>query len=158
MIFSTTAVSFTRPNDTTAYTAGDLVANSTTAGSVTPLTFNIPYGKGVKLWGANLLKSTTTTTNATFKLHLYKDSPTCSNGDNGAWLTTCSGYQGSITIDASVNTFSDDGQAIGAVTSGPEYFLTDSDQLLYGLLTATAGYAPGAQEVFTIQLLGESSM
>ena len=33
--------SFTRPGDTTPYASGDLVANSTTAGSVVPLTFTI---------------------------------------------------------------------------------------------------------------------
>jgi hypothetical protein len=30
---------FTRPSDTTAYASGDLVANSTTAGSVVPMSF-----------------------------------------------------------------------------------------------------------------------
>lgn len=35
MLITTLSGSFTRPSDTTAYASGDLVANSTTAGSVT---------------------------------------------------------------------------------------------------------------------------
>ena len=40
----------TRPADTTAYASGDLVANSTTAGSVTPLTFNAGASQGSVLF------------------------------------------------------------------------------------------------------------
>jgi hypothetical protein len=35
------SASFTRPADTNAYAAGDLVANSVTAGSVIPMTFAV---------------------------------------------------------------------------------------------------------------------
>src|SRR6185437_974597 len=82
------SANFTRPADTTAYATGDLVANSTTAGSVTPLSFTAPrYATGSgQVRRARLKKSTNTTTNATFRLHLYATSPTPTNGDNGAWL------------------------------------------------------------------------
>src|SRR5690606_2424241 len=93
--------SFARPADTTQYGQNDLVANSATAGDVEPLTFVIPYGSGLKIWRAGLLKSSTTTTNAVFRLHLYKDKPTCANGDNDTWSTTVSGYQGFIDINNS---------------------------------------------------------
>lgn len=37
---------FSRPADNTAYTAGDNIANSTTAAEVTPLTFSLPRSSG----------------------------------------------------------------------------------------------------------------
>src|SRR3569833_86506 len=84
------SASFTRPADTTAYASGDLVANSTTAGSVTPLTFTLgntfPQGQ-LRLTRARIYKSGTTATNANFRLHLYEASPVPANGDNGAWST-----------------------------------------------------------------------
>lgn len=39
MYFGMRAPRMTRPNNTTAYTNGDLVANNATAGSVVPLVF-----------------------------------------------------------------------------------------------------------------------
>src|SRR5712691_5766738 len=95
------SATFTRPADTTAYTSGDLVGNSTTAGSVVPISFTFP-AKRVKLYGAKITKSAAAVTNAKFRLHLYKDSPTPANGDNGAWSTTSANWIGSIDIDMSV--------------------------------------------------------
>jgi hypothetical protein len=46
------SASFTRPNNTTAYASGQLVANSTTAGSVAPMAFvlGIPTGSANSAW------------------------------------------------------------------------------------------------------------
>lgn len=161
MIIFETSSSFSRPADTTQYTQNDLVANSATAGSVTPLSFKIP-GRGMKIWRAVLLKSSTTVTNANFRLHLYKDSPTCANGDNGAWSTTVSGYQGYIQIDASGTTFTDDSSGSGVFVNNsvfaPMFVMADLDRRLYGLLqnTTATGYAPADSESFTVTLLGEA--
>lgn len=159
-IIEVTSNTITRPNDSTDYADTDLVANSTTAGSVTPFTFRLPYGRGLKLWKANLLKSSTLATNTSFRLHLYKDSPTCSNGDNGAWLTTVSGYQGFITLSGTATTFSDDHLSTGTfITSSvfaPMLLVADVDQRIYGLLEAKAAYDPTALETFTATLIGEA--
>src|SRR5689334_10112995 len=66
------AASFTRPADTTAYASGDLVANNTSAGSVTPMTFAAARAadKGFMVRRARMKKSTTGTTGAQFRLHL----------------------------------------------------------------------------------------
>ncbi len=154
------SASFTRPNDTTQYGSGDLIANSTTAGSVSPMTFVIPYGRGFKLQRVGLLHSATTVTDAQFRIHLYKDSPTCANGDNSAWSTTVSGYLGYVDIDGQNQAFSDDGMAYGVYVNNsvfaPMCILTDVDQKVYGLLEARDTYTPAAQEVFTLTLLGEA--
>jgi hypothetical protein len=84
------SASFTRPNDTTAYAVGDLVANATTAGAVLPLQIGLgnqfPNGM-TRLTRARLVKSGTGVANASFRVHLYETPPTPANGDNGAWST-----------------------------------------------------------------------
>lgn len=158
--FDTFSPSFTRPADTTAYASTDLVANSVTAGSVTSLVFNIPYGRGVKIHRAGITKSGATSTNASFRLHLYKDSPTPTNGDNSTWLTTVSGYLGFIDVVLSGQTFSDESAGYGVFVNNsvfaPMFFRVDKDQLVYGLLEARAAYTPESEEVFTVSLHGES--
>lgn len=145
--------SFTRPNDTTAYASGDLVANSTTAGSVTPLTLRVGrQTAGGMIRRVRIVKSGTTTSNATFRLHLYTASPTPANGDNGAWSTSgAAGYMGYMDVTAANTLAFTDGTAVHAAAGlGTEINYTAST--LYGLLEAKAAYTPGAQEVFTVSL------
>lgn len=150
----------TRPADTTAYASGDLVANSTTAGSVTNLQFTtlarISGGSGV-IVGAQIQKSTNTTTNAAFRLHLFNTAPTyTSAGDNSAMTTvvvaSAKGYLGYIDVSAMVG-FSDVAWGSGAPDNsrgGIPYVATA--QIIYGLLEARGAYTPGNAEVFTITL------
>jgi hypothetical protein len=83
IIFQATAV--TRPNDTTAYSVGDLLANNTTAGSVTPITLTL--GRLTNLGGIlrrlRLMTTDANFFNATVRVHLFRDSPTLGVGDNG---------------------------------------------------------------------------
>lgn len=150
-----TSTSFTRPADTTAYAANDLVANSTTAGSVVPMSFTIPKLSGFKLYKVSIARSNATVTNAKFNLHLYGLSPTCSNGDNGAWLTTASNWLGSFAVDGSTQTFSDTSTAY-AISATYPFLLLPAGRTIYGLLQATAAYTPASAEVFTVTLTGES--
>lgn len=146
---------FTRPADTTAYASGDLVANSTTAGSVTPMSFAIGRfagGSGM-IRRARIRKSGTSVTNASFRIHLYNVSPTPSNGDNGAWLTNqAANYMGAI--DVSVNTAFTDGAAGNGVPNiGSEInFAISSGTTVFGLLAATAAYTPASGESFSVEL------
>ena len=155
------SASFTRPSDTTQYAQNDLVANSTTAGSVVPMPFFLP-SQGLKIWRVALFKTSTTITNAAFRLHLYADSPTVANGDNGALSTSTSGYQGFIDIAAAAVANTDDYLAHGVYVNNsvfaPMYLVADKDRRIYGLLqnTAATGYIPASAEGFTVTLLGES--
>jgi hypothetical protein len=142
----------TRPADTTAYASGDLVANSTTAGSVTPMSFTVSRGTatGGMVRRCRIRTSSTSITNATFRLHLYAASPTCTNGDNGAWLTdNATNYVGSldVTIDKA---FSDGAAGNGVPSVGNEINFTSTTY--YGLLEARAAYTPTSGEVFTVEL------
>lgn len=159
-----TSNTITRPNDTTAYASGDLVANSTTAGSVTPFTFYSSTTKlgGMKVWRASLNKSGAVATNANFRLHLYESQPTVTNGDNAAWLSTSSGYLGSIDIDVTGKTFSAGTSGSGVYTNNsvfaPLLVVAPQGGVFYGLLEARAAYTPTANETFTVSLIGEEYM
>lgn len=148
-----TQATFTRPADTTAYTANDLVANSVTAGSVVPMTFSLPRNAGVKLYRASVSVNSAVPTNLKFNLHLYGSLPTCTNGDNGAWLTTSSNWLGSVAIDGTTQTFSDNSVGWSTLTTYPLLLVSKT---VYGLLQATAAYTPTSGEIFTVTLTGES--
>ena len=159
-IIKVTSQTITRPNDTTAYASGDLIANNTTAGSVTPFAFNVGFSRGLKVHKVALTKSTTTSANTTLRFHLYTDSPTCSNGDNGAWLTTLAGWEGCFDLVGTGQTFSASHTCVGIYTNNslaqPFFMVSDIDGYVYGLLEARAAYAPGAQETFYVTLYGEA--
>lgn len=144
---------FTRPANTTAYASGQLVANSTTAGSVVPVTlavsrindgpFTIPR--------IRLKKSNNSLTNAQFRVHLYRNSPTIANGDGATWSTTESEYLGSfdVTMDRS---FTDLAKGIGIPNNGSAVIGVPASGTvnIFALIEARAAYTPVSGEVFTI--------
>lgn len=146
------SANFTRPSDTTAYASGDLVANSTTAGSVVPMTFTMrPENRGTMIRRVRIKKSGTSVTSASFRLHIYRTaSITCANGDNGAWSTDgVAGYVGSIDVTVD-KAFTDGAQGVGAPSSGSE--MNYDIGTCYGLLEARGAYTPASAEVFTVEL------
>lgn len=149
---------FNRPADTTPYASGDLVANSTTAGSVVPLSWSAARytGGSAIVRRARLKKSTTSISLANFRLHLYADDPSAAtgitNGDNGAWLTKIAGYLGSIDIIVN-RAFSDASSGNGIPNIGSDItFIPVSGSTIYGLLEARDAYVPGNAETFTVEL------
>lgn len=152
MRINNVSASFTRPEDTTAYGSGDLVANSTTAGSVVPMSIALanPAQRTATVKRVRLLKSGTTATNGAFRVHFYGASPTVANGDNGAWSSSqAANYFGSI--DVTVLAFSDGCAAAGAATAGAEVqIVLASGSTVYCLLEARGAYTPASAEVFTL--------
>ena len=159
-ILKATSQTITRPADTTAYNSGDLVANNTTAGSVTPFSFKVPKAAGVKLHRVAVAKSAASVTNAAFRVHLYSDSPTVANGDNGAFSSTASSYVGFFDIAAPATAFSNTYYASGIYVNNsltaPLFFVSDADGYLYGLLEARGAYTPANAETFSVTLFGEA--
>jgi hypothetical protein len=155
LIVVTPSASFTRPNNTTAYASGNLVANSVTAGSVVPMKWTlgrVPNGTFL-IRRVKMYTSSTSITLTTFNVHFYQSLPTCTNGDGGAWLTTTSGWIGSIQAAvANWNAFSDGAAGIGAVALGLELngACAAGSTSIYGLVQAAAAYTPTANEVITV--------
>lgn len=150
------SANFTRPADTTAYAAGDLVANSTTAGSVTPMSLTVMSTPGGQSFirRATLRKSTTTSTSAAFRVHLFSSAPTVTNGDNGAIsIAGVANYLGTFNFGSMLGVFSDGIAAQGVPSTGAEIALKlASGTTVYALVEALAAYAPGNAEVFTLSL------
>lgn len=152
------SANFTRPNDTTAYAVGDLIANSTTAGSVAPMSFaNIARvaAGAASIIKARLSKTSTGITGASFLLHLYGASPTVTNGDNGAWLSAQAlTYLGAFEFSLTNMKVFSDGVSCNGITQTGYPITVDlaSGTTVYGLLEARGAYAPGNAETFTITL------
>lgn len=151
---SNPSANFTRPNDTTAYASGDLVANSTTAGSVAAMTFAVARiaAGSVMLRRCRLQKSGTSVTNASFRVHLFAAAPgTVTNGDNGAFsVSGAADYLGAfdVTVDRA---FTDGALGFGNPVVGFEMGVKlASGTTIRGLIEARAAYTPAANEVFTV--------
>lgn len=168
-IYKQTA-SIIRPNDLIAYTSGDLVANSTTAGSVTPFTFTMPLGSpGFLLTNVKLTIAASVplnTTNRQYTLWLYQLSPVVTNGDNGAFISTEANFLGNVYLDATQYVFQSS-QVLDALTpvdpnTIPVFAdttpgVSGSSNQIYGLLQATpqsGGINPSANELYIVTLVG----
>lgn len=144
--------STTLPSGTPTYASGQLMANSATAGSVVPMTFNLSRvaGKGGMIRRVRMRKTGTSLTGASVRLHLYKLLPTCSNGDNGVWLTNnAANYVGSLDVTFD-KAFTDGASGNGVPNMGSEINFTSDTY--YGLLEARGAYTRAAGEVVTCEL------
>lgn len=152
------SATFTRPADTTAYASGDLVANSTTAGSVALMSWSFG-GDGVWLRRLLVTKSDPDIVSASFRLWLHNDSAvTFSNGDNGALSIASSTLPIANVAAGQPIDFSFDYSLTG---SGDVAVATWDPGLVYlppttyGFVEARAAYTPGSAEVFTFYLRGD---
>lgn len=138
---------FTRPADTTAYASGDLIANSTTAGSVVPMSLPVQPGP-IQIRRVKVSKSGTGVTNASVRLHLFSvAAPTVANGDNAAFSSAkAANYMGQVDVTI--------GQAFtdGAVGWATTEINADVAGTIYALLEARGAYTPANAEVFTLQI------
>jgi hypothetical protein len=145
---------FTRPADTTAYASGDLVANNTTGASVAAMSLTVARvtAGSFMLRRLKLHKSGTSTTSASFRVHLFRSPPeTVTNGDNGAFsVSGVADYIGAwdVTTDRA---FTDGAAGIGVpVIGGDMTIKLASGTTISALIEARAAYTPASAEVFTI--------
>lgn len=146
--------SFTRPNDATAYAAGDLVANSTTAGSVTPLSWltagSMPFcAPGIRL------HKTGATGSLVYRIYVFAAAPTVSTvGDNGVFASNANNAADCMAIyEGTLYGFKDGATGILVPISGviEQKYVGDATTI-YGLLEVRSAWTPGAQEVVTSTL------
>lgn len=150
---------FTRPNDTTAYAAGDAVTNSTSA--PTAITFTecgqVKGGSGIIL-RAQMFDSANQSTKGQFELWLFDTSPTPDN-DNAAFTPTDAENRTLVGI------FSFNTAKVGDATAGGGgncVYEADERNIpfkcahgaanLFGLVKASSAYTPVAQERFDFRL------
>ncbi len=153
------AVSFTRPADTTTYTAGDIASNSTSLPVV--LTFNdVLKDNCGSIQHAMLLDSANQTTLLDSELWLFTTAPAATN-DNSAVAFT----DAELAFLVGIIDFAVADGKVGLATSGaggnsvnvqaslgiPIKSPTVSNTL-YGVLVVRNAYIPVSGEIFTITL------
>ena len=160
MVISDVASSImTRPADVIAYASGDLMGDSTTAASVTPLIFSnavLAPGQCLSIKRVLVKKSGVSITTCTIRVNFYTSMPTgIVNGDNAAFSTAISGYVGYVDV------IMDKAFSNGAFGAGPALTTVTLPAItipggttLYALLEIRSAYTPASAETFQVIIEG----
>ncbi len=152
------SASFVRPADTVAYAVGDLVANNVTAGSVTPMPLaaaRINAGTGAIRRVRLSTSKTGLAGTETFRVHLFKTTPTVTNGDNGVFSVNGVAANHLGVIDVTMDRVFNDGAkgfAIPLVGSEIVFDTGAATTNLFALIEARTAYTPASGETFTLAL------
>lgn len=138
----------TRPSDTTAYAIGDLIANSTTAGSVTRLSWTgaTKTGSGGTGRIVGFVGRKSGTVAATIRYHFLKTDHAVTNGDNGALVLTSLdvdnyfGYM-DVTWGAAENVGSS-GESVAKSYDAPLPYVLGSGDTIYCVMQALVAFTP----------------
>lgn len=147
----------TLPATTTAYTAGQLIANSATAGSVVNPSFAIANSAGGAVISRLRLSTNDTTSTAwggqTIQVDLWSTTPTWTNGDRGTWspATQTGAHLGAFTCVMSAE-FGDGAYAecFPLVGNYIAVHLASGTSVFWSLKDATGSGITGASKVFTL--------
>lgn len=147
----------TLPATTTAYTAGQLIANSATAGSVVNPSFGILYNAGGAIIPRMRLTTNDSTSTAwggqTIRIDLWTTTPTWTNGDRGAWspATQTAAHVGSFSCTMSAEygdgAFAECAPVVGSYVTVK---LGGGTSVFVSLDAITGSGVTGASKVFTI--------
>jgi hypothetical protein len=155
-MFVAPAYSFARPNDATPYAANDLIANSTTAGQVVPMQFNLEkISNRGKIVAVRLFTDNEVVVNANFNLHLFRELPVPGVGDNAPFAVgSARPHLGAVACDMTAGSFvtATDKAKRFALTVPIVFEAPFEQRVIYGLLQAAAIYTPAALEVFEATL------
>lgn len=148
------SASFTRPANTTAYAANGAVSDSTTAATI--LTFSnsarISGGSGIIL-SARHVKSSATTTNATFRLYLYRATVSAVNDAAQFALLYANRTSRIGFVDFTHATAGTGSDATESFVTFTNLGFVASATSLFGQLVATAAYVPASAEQHYLELL-----
>jgi hypothetical protein len=141
--------STTRPNDTAAYAAGDVIGTAT--GSTAAITFaNIgAEGKVIRITGTRheIDVSSIPSGMTSFRLHLYNVTPPSALGDNAAWDLPSgdrASYLGYVDLGSPV----DLGSTLYVQQTGLDNdFLMGATTDLFGYLVTNTAYTPTASAI-----------
>jgi hypothetical protein len=146
--------SITRPSDTAAYTAGDIIGTAT--GSTAAIQFAAigAIGKVIRITGSRLEIDVTAIPSGmtSFRLHLYSVTPPSALGDNAAWDLPSgdrSSYLGYVDLGSPV----DLGSTLYIQQTGLDYdFSMGSTVNLFGYLVTNGAFTPSASTVKVITI------
>lgn len=149
-MFVAQATQLTRPANTTAYTAGDSISNTATAGSVTAMsaTVSADNDEPVALDKITIETTDTGLGGKSIAVHVFNADPTASTGvvggDNAAWSNKRNGYLG--RFEGTFRTFSDGAMATLTPSEGSSLICTPSSgaKLLYVQFQTLSDFTPSA--------------
>jgi hypothetical protein len=149
------AASFTRPADTTAYTAGDAVGAASAILTYAGIAAGSTPGRNIMITSAALRIDINAVPAGMsgFRLHLYSASPD-SIADNAVWDLASAGdrakYQGYIDFAAPI----DLGSTLYAQADSINHQvqLADGASALFGVLVTTGAFTPSASTAWTVNL------
>lgn len=156
------SVTFNRPGDTTAYASGDFISNSTTVGAA----MRFPALRGV-LNRVIVTKTSNTVANTAHLLYLFSNDPGVVNDNAAGALAVSPSLLGIVTLNAAViptsapllyavsdTPLAAANQVILDVPNTPQSagLVSSQQNSIFGVLVATAAYAPAALEQFSVQL------
>jgi hypothetical protein len=148
------SATFTRPNDTTAYVTGDVVANSTSAAAL--MTFAVGVANGNSGAITRVQVETNDPANvAQYRLWLYTVSNPTHANDNAAFVqqhADAARLVGTLDIPALSASGGDAASGQSALTLPLDYVCDAADVNLYGLLETRSGFTPVANRVYTVTL------
>lgn len=143
----------TRPGGTTGYSKDDLIASSTTAGSIVVPYVDVP-GTGLVLRRIRIHTNLTTGGGAIqFMVEFWKAPPTFTNGDNGAYAVATGAEHWLGVVTTTVSTQAGDGTyCAGVPTTGSEIGIVLGAGRLYWTLKEadSTGFTPIANQTFTL--------
>jgi len=156
----TASASFTRPANTTAYTAKDAVANSASSPAV--LTFSDMAGEE---GGAGYLVKARLMTNqsanaARFRLHLFHTAPTPVNDNDQQTLLWANRANrvGHVDFDAcQTEGTGSDAANTSNTTLRLAFVCAAASKVLYGLLEALDAFTPASEQQFFVELSAEQN-
>lgn len=141
---------YTRPNDTTAYAAGDALSNSTTA--PTALTFNVPFESILN--EVLITSSVKGGTLPQFKLWLFDTSPTAVNDNEALALSDAQNDTVIAVIPFGSSTQSSATNNARLEATALQRIIKAKTTSIYGLIEVTNTYTPAANEVIKVTLKG----
>ena len=148
----TTTVSTTRPNDTTAYTAGDVIGDAGGSAILTFANLGKSGGGDVVITSVELQVDVSSVPSgmAGFNLRLYNASPTAI-ADNAAWDLP-SGDRGKYLGKVSLNVPVDEGSTLFVDNDNINKHIKLSSSSLYVILQTVGAFTPSASTVKNITI------
>lgn len=148
----TTTVSITRPNDTTAYTAGDVIGDTNGSAILTFANLGKSGGGDVVITSVELQMDISSVPSgmAGFNLRLYNASPTAI-ADNAAWDLP-SGDRGKYLGKISLNVPVDEGSTLFVDNDNINKHIKLSSSSLYVVLQTVGAFTPSASTVKSLTI------
>lgn len=150
------SVTITRPNDTTAYTAGDVIGAATGSTAAQQLDgIGRETEHDLYITSARLLirDSSVISGEGAYRLHLYRATPGSAYGDNAAWDLP-SGDRATYMGYLDFGTVADLGSTAYVEANGINKQIKTASGSIFGYLVTQGAYTPSANRVYDVTLFG----